>query len=267
MTFVVGTGRCGSTLVHEVIARHPDVGFISNLDDRLARFDLLGRSNNLLYRRVPPGLTRKSRWRYAPSEAYNLLDRQVSPIISTPLRDLTGDDVTPWIEPRFRAFFVRRMAAQGHPAFVHVVRDGRAVANSWVQMPWWLGHRGPEQWQWGPLPPQYAEAWESSGRSFVTLAGIAWMLLTDAFENAAPAVPPAQWLEVRYEDIVHEPREHFARVLDFIGLAWAPELERSFARYDFTAVRSSAFRHDLTSAQVRALEAILRPALARYGYQ
>ncbi len=33
--FVLGTGRCGSTLVHEVIARHPDVGFVSNIEDRL----------------------------------------------------------------------------------------------------------------------------------------------------------------------------------------------------------------------------------------
>ena len=33
--FVLGTGRCGSTLVHELVARHPDVGFLSNLEDRV----------------------------------------------------------------------------------------------------------------------------------------------------------------------------------------------------------------------------------------
>ena len=33
--FVLGSGRCGSTLAHDVLARHPDVGFVSNVDDRL----------------------------------------------------------------------------------------------------------------------------------------------------------------------------------------------------------------------------------------
>ena len=47
--WVLGTGRCGSTLVHEVLARHPGVGFLTNLEDRfpvpawaamLAEYDL-----------------------------------------------------------------------------------------------------------------------------------------------------------------------------------------------------------------------------------
>jgi len=150
--------------------------------------------------------------------------------------------------------------------FVHVVRDGRAVANSWVQMPWWLGHRGPEQWGWGPLPPHHAEAWERSGRSFVVLAGIAWLLLVDAFEAAAAAVPPAQWLQIRYEDVVAEPRPRFADILGFAGLAWCPELERSFTRYDVTTERSNVFRRDLTARQVGQLDELLQPTLARYGY-
>ena len=33
--FVISNGRSGSTLVHELLARHPDVGFVSNQEDRL----------------------------------------------------------------------------------------------------------------------------------------------------------------------------------------------------------------------------------------
>jgi len=288
LTFVLGTGRCGSTLVHEVVARHPDVGFVSNLDDRLARLDLLGRGNNALYRRVPPGFTRKGRWRYAPSEAYHLLDRQVSPLLASPFRDLVGDDVTPWVEQRLRSFFARRMAAQGRPAFVHkftgwpragfllavfprarflhVVRDGRAVANSWLQMPWWLGHQGPARWPWGPLPAHQAAAWEATGRSFVALAGVAWVILMEAFDEASDGVPADRWLEVRYEDLVHQPREQCARILDFAGLPWTAGFERSFARYAFTTTRREAFRRDLTASQLSELEKVLQPALSRHGY-
>jgi len=52
--FVIGTGRCGSTLVQEVLARHPEVGFVSNLEDKLPGLDLCGRWNNLLLRRAAP---------------------------------------------------------------------------------------------------------------------------------------------------------------------------------------------------------------------
>jgi hypothetical protein len=78
--FVAGTGRCGSTLVDEVLARHPEVGFVSNLDDKLLTLDLTGRWNNVLLRRAAPRdprlgpfrdrprLIERGRLRVAPSE-------------------------------------------------------------------------------------------------------------------------------------------------------------------------------------------------------
>src|SRR4051794_18291881 len=100
--FMVGTGRCGSTLLHEVLARHPGIGFLSNIDDNLRRPVASGRYNNAIYRRIPSRFTEKGGLRFAPSEAYQLLDRRLSPIVSTPFRDLRADDVTPWLEGRVR---------------------------------------------------------------------------------------------------------------------------------------------------------------------
>jgi hypothetical protein len=175
--FIVGTGRCGSTLVQELIARHPHVGFVSNVDNALAGLNPKGRANQLLYGNIPSGLGRRDRAylknlrftlgervHFGPSEAYKILSRQVSPTVSEPFRDLTAEDVTPWLAKRFRAFFEERAEAQdvdvfmhkftGWPRarfiaeimpearFLHVVRDGRAVASSIVQRPWWKGWLG-----------------------------------------------------------------------------------------------------------------------------
>ena len=286
--FVLGTGRCGSTLVEEVLCRHASVGFVSNLEDRFKLPVTAGRWNGALYRRLPAAVTQKSRIRYAPSEGYRVLSREVSPLLASPLRDLGAADVTPWLDRRFREFFTERARTQGTDTFlhkftgwpragfirgvfpsarfIHVVRDGRAVANSWLQMPWWLGFEGPDHWQWGPLPAELEAEWESSGRSFVVLAGLLWKLLIDAFEGARQGIAKADWLEVRYEDVAANPRPAFGKMLEFCGLPWDAEFERGFERYTFTASRSDAFRRDLDTADVERLSRILASSLAAKGY-
>ncbi|GAA4594146.1 hypothetical protein GCM10023194_60210 [Planotetraspora phitsanulokensis] len=288
--FIVGTGRCGSTLVHEVVARHPDVGFVSNVDDRYARCPRwIRRRSGAIYRRVPPRLTTKGRLRYAPSEAYTALAREVSPLLVDPFRDLLAGDVTPWLAERTRAFFERRAADEGAPAYVHkltgwprtgflsevfpqaryvhIVRDGRAVANSWLQMPWWRGHLGPAGWHFGPLPEPYEKEWHAAGRSQAHLAGIAWKHLIDAYATAREALPDDAWLEIRYEDVVASPRKHFEVILEFLGLAWTPGFERGFARYSFSGGRADAFRRDLAPDQVALLDRSLADQLRRLGYE
>jgi hypothetical protein len=271
--FVLGTGRCGSTLVEEVLCRHPSVGFVSNLEDRFNLPAAAGRWNGPLYRRLPAAATQKSRLRYAPSEGYRILSREVTPMLATPLRDLTESDVTPWLERRFSTFLHERAQAQGTDTFlhkftgwpragfirgvfpsarfIHVVRDGRAVAH----------------WQWGPLPPKLEAEWEASGKSFVVLAGLLWQLLIDSFDSVRATIEPANWLEVRYEDVAANPRKTFASMLTFCGLPWDAEFERGFERHTFTASRSDAFRRDLSESDVERLSRILADSLAARRYR
>src|SRR5918992_919221 len=90
LLFILGTGRCGSTMIQEVLARHPDVGFISNVDANLPLLNSRGRWNNALYRLTPPAVSQRDRryarlarlrLRFGPSEAYRMLNREVSLMI------------------------------------------------------------------------------------------------------------------------------------------------------------------------------------------
>ena len=286
--FVLGTGRCGSTLVHEVLARHPDVGFVTNVDDRMGT-SVAGRAQARLYRRLPASGTRKGRMRLAPSEAYRALEREVSPIVAEPARDLEASDAVPWLTERFRRFFDDRAATWGAPLFlhkftgwprarfidavlpgsryVHVVRDGRAVAASWLQTDWWRGHLGPSGWHFGPLPDAYEKEWEASGRSFVLLAGLAWKLLLDAFDEARQRVDSARWLEVRYEDVVADPRGRTAEILDFLDLRWDDAFESGFRVFRFDGGRARRWRSVLGNEASAELDASLADHLARRGYE
>ncbi|TDB98601.1 sulfotransferase [Micromonospora fluostatini] len=301
LSLVVGTGRCGSTLVQELLSRHPEVGFVSGVDDKLSRLNLTGRFNGPLYRRSAPrpsGMTslaharrllEKGRLRVAPSEAYRLLDRHVVAGFSRPCRDLTADDLTPFVARRLRAFFDSRLARQrcrmllhhvtGWPRtgflraaypdlrVVNVVRDGRAVTNSWLQMGWWDGWQGPENWFLGPLPTDLRQEWEEYDRSFPVLAALGWKLLMNRFVEARAAHPEQQWLDVRYEDLVADPRGEVARMLDFLGLEWSPAFERGFGRYRFEGGRRAAYHDELSPGQLAAVERVLDKPLREWGYR
>ena len=285
--FVLGTGRCGSTLVHEILARHPHVGFLSNLEDRSGHL-LPGRWSGSLYRRLPTSLTTKGKLRFAPSEGYRILERAVSPAISTPTRDLVAGDATPWLAGRFSSFFDRLAAARRAPVvlhkftgwpragfidaalpsarFIHVIRDGRAVANSLLQMPWWDGYRGPGSWGLGPLAELDEKEWEASGRSFPVLAALQWRTLMASFEDARAAVPPERWLDVRFEDLLDDPRERVRTLLGFAGLTWGDAFERNFRHHLFDRSRKDAFRGDLRPTDVEDLNRVLGDQLEQLGY-
>jgi hypothetical protein len=149
--------------------------------------------------------------------------------------------------------------------FVHVIRDGRAVANSLLNVYFWWGWRGPENWRWGPLPDQFREEWEQSERSFVVLAAIQWKMHMAAVELSKGQIEASEFFELRYEDLCENPRETIATVLEFAGIEWNPVFEREFLRFNLKNTNEK-WKTDLNSVQQRLLEKSLAESLNRYGY-
>ena len=281
--FVIGVGRSGSTLFHQMFAQHPDLAWLSGLCDRFPNHPGVNRA--LLRLLDLPLLGDLLRRRYEPGECYIFWNHHCLGF-RQPFRDLLASDVTelnrrriPKVMQPLTAGRRQRLLYKitGWPRigflhelfpdarFIHVYRDGRAVANSLLAVDFWRGWHGPAQWRWGVLSPEHQDEWERHGKSFVALAGIQWKLLMDATTEASARIPAEQIMQIRYEDFVTDPVSRFRDVVKFCDLEWSPRFERAIASYTLETANSK-WREDLTPAQRAILQAVLAESLLKYGY-
>lgn len=257
--FIIGTGRSGTTLLFRLLSQHPDLawpcpGMVSG----------------------KPG----KRGRKPEPEPYEFWRRFYGGFAS-PCRDLEAFDVPASLPNRLRAEFDQQCEAMGRDRlltkwtgwsrvrfadriwpdarYVHIVRDGRAVAWSLMQQPWWHGWQGPSQWRWGPLPAQDQLAWEGSSKSFAVLAGLQWQLCVRNC-SARGRETGDRFREIRHEDLVANPAKVLGGLCEWAGLrprAW---------NGDMLSGRNECWRTELPAVEQSRLQAVIGPTLAAYGY-
>jgi hypothetical protein len=150
--------------------------------------------------------------------------------------------------------------------FIHVIRDGRAVANSMLNVDFWDGWQGPDKWLYGSLPERYREVWEKYDRSFVALAGLQWKMLMDAADEAVAKLDPEKVLTIRYEDMCPDAIPTFKKVAQFCELEWDDDFEKRLKKYPMKNTNEK-YKKDLTPQQQNELESVLADYLEKYGYE
>jgi len=149
--------------------------------------------------------------------------------------------------------------------FIHIYRDGRAVAASLLNVPWWSGWQGPLNWPWGELTPTQRERWVRYGNSFVVLAGIEWEILMAAHERARQGIPSDDILDIRYEDLCQDPLKVFQKVVEFSTLEWPQRFESAVDRFSLKNTNDKWKKH-LSGEQQKLLSESLKNSLEKYGY-
>jgi omega-hydroxy-beta-dihydromenaquinone-9 sulfotransferase len=280
---IVGTGRCGSTVFHRLLATHPQTMWLSGFAQRYPgrpewnRWAVNATGNSLLHELL-------GRW-VRPAECYRFWERYAYGF-PEPCRDLVRTDVTPRMKKQVRGAFSQMLTPTRNrlllkitgwsrigflkeifddAKFIHIVRDGRAVASSLLHVDFWKGWYGPQGWRAGLLSPEDQAAWEEYDRSFVALAGIEWRIQMRAMAAARRTLDPQQFLEVKYEEFCAEPLEACRRVLQFAELPDFPELERRVRAASIKNM-SNRWRDNLTPSQQELLDDLLRDDLRQYGY-
>lgn len=245
VVFLLGAGRSGTTLLYKLLSLHSQVAYLSNYQNRYPNWPIFAHFQSLLNKF--PVYKRRTwfkdeggayfdhrQWLHSiiptPSEAE--LFYAACDIPLTPSQDyqLKSDSVN-CLRNRFEKI---RQLSQGHvllskrtannrripilreifptAKYIHLIRDGRAVAYSLLRVEWWDDHI----LYWANQSPKHMVA---AGSNPLELAARNWVEEMQVLERGIAMIPKECLLEVRYEELLRQPSEQLMRIFDFMEIS------------------------------------------------
>jgi len=284
--FIIGSGRSGTTILYEVLATHPDLAWFSMLSNTYPASRTCVRFHRLLdYRGIGIYLKRRiiEPTRFSPALTYFLRPNEGVEIYTSYCglsddRRMTEENYDAVSERKLKGLIEMHLDVTGKKRFinkrtantqrlrlinkmfpeayyVHMIRDGRAVINSYLHvdfwndmMVWWLGQRVSE--------------WVQQGKDPVELAARHWRRNFE--EILANKNILKKYMEVRYEDFVKDPRKEVGRIMAFCELPY-PEEYKNFLPEELPNMNYK-WRKGLTKEQVSIIEENTTDLLKPLGY-
>jgi hypothetical protein len=243
--FIIGSGRCGSTLAAQFLNAHtqicvpPELQIIfeysqngRRLNEIFASEEQLGYKADDFIREIERMCPHKLRdyfdlcsffqnYSYPVEELSKLLNDLYRKIAMSQRKQVFIEQ-SAWYGQRID--LLKELFPEAK--FIHMVRDGRDVALSFVRTPWWHND-----------PLLNVERWASE--------------ITKIADDAEHILTKDCYLEVRYEDMVLNTEEVVAKMTRFLGKEFEPmqlNLENhldytQFRKFDGTGISSAAYNN------------------------
>jgi len=281
---ILGNIRSGTTILYNIMSVHPQLCWFSNYSNRfpgMPQAALLHRLLDLpvlgtrfkigISRNQPPALP--CPW---PSEGDNIyhnycgfgkqkdgIERVLTEQMSSRLRG----QVRMHLKYTGKSRFVTKQTANNRrieiidevfpdALYIHIIRDGRAVANSTLKVPWW---DSTNIWWLGYTPAE----WKSRGREPAELAALYWRRNVEEIRRQGDLLG-GRYLEIRYEDLVKDVRSVIENLLDFCELDKPPEYMELIPQS--LPDRNRKWRSRLSREQVEAVQHSVGEFLEELGY-
>lgn len=283
---VAGNGRSGTTIFYKVLGSHPELAWVSNAVERfpgLPEVSVFSKLYPLALKMGPNA--RLSRFIPKPAESLRSVRKCSNGLFQVP-HELTTQDIPAETIQSVRKYHERIITWQGRKRlalkhtgfprfefwrlvfpdanFIQILRDGRAVVYSVMRVSWWKGSL--DGWWWGPIPEEYMEEYEKSGRRPAVLAAIGWKRLLDLYEEATEALPENNPVTiVRYDAFTADPVSVMKYVEQFCNLPESPVFEECVSRFVIRDA-DTAWKKGLSREDLQHVENVVGDHLAKYGF-
>lgn len=266
--FIGGSGRSGTTMLGSMLGAHPAYVAVPESQFKTAVLAAADPSGTVDVARAVEQIRADGRFRRLWGLDIAGLEERLGP--RAPARTVIEGVVRAWgaangkLEPEVwidqspsNVRFARTLAdAFPDARFVHLVRDGRAVAASILKM------------DWGPTTPAAAARF--------WLVNLAFGLALESAHGLAEVTTRAH-----YERVVAEPEAALRELCAFLELAYEPAMSErgGLLPSSYTASihahvggpprpdRIEAWREELSPRDVEIFESVARDALSLLGYQ
>jgi hypothetical protein len=252
---IVGTGRCGSTMLHRLLAHHEALGWLSTFNEVFPSQPWLGHFSDLYRQPIFSRRVKHLPFFPKPFEAYRFWEHYL-PGFSRREEPLTAEDVAESRIGPVRHAVSGILRAQGKERFLVKVtgwsriayfdrifpdavfvllnREIRSIVSSWVQAGWLDVTSGldTDSWQWGHVPAHYRRFWEDLGGGPILSAAVKIRLDLDDIRRNMDRFPERCY-ELQYEDLVTRPEVELRTLLDFCQLDWTDDFARVVNEHTF----------------------------------
>lgn len=236
--FLVGAERSGTTLLRLMLDRHPDIAFYSEFEFVVDYFQ----GNN--YPSLDDYYEYLATDRIFQSGNWSS-DRSLNypQLVNSFLVQKREDTGKYFVGATVHRHFDRLLKIWSDAKFIHIVRDGRDVARSCVNMNW------------------AGNVWTGSDR---------WIEVEQLWSQLKRSLSQDRYIEVRYETLIAQPETILTDLSNFIGTKYNP-LMLSYAQnstYDLPDPKLLwQWKRKLSVREIRLLEAKTRNILLEHDYE
>jgi len=276
--FIVGTGRCGSTILNKLLTEHPNLAFLTTASvvfpssTKIQQFILRMWHN--------PVFGPLLRLRIIAGEAWPFWDQYIAGF-SESYRDFRATDVTnkqiqllrnniPTLLSKKRHRLLFKFTGWTRIGFIkkvfpdakiiHITRDPRAVINSMLHINFWNGRLGPYRLNWGGLTPEELDIWNRYDQSFITLAAIEYKRIISAYHESLQSLDrdaKNDIYDLSYHALCKNHCLEMGKVLTFCCLEEHPAFLKKLSTYTLKS-QNDKWKSDLTQQQQQELEAVIQ---------
>ncbi len=237
--FLIGAERSGTTLLRLMLDHHPEIAWCSEFEysvDKLPAGDGF------------PDMDRYIDW-LKRDRIFRMHDWDIDRDLSYPalmdsfLRQKRGCKRA--IGATVHRNFPKLLRIWPQARFIYLMRDGRDVARSWINMGW-------------------------SGNMWSAIEG--WMTAELEWQELRAALPEDRWIEIRYRDLVRDPVQTLTRICEFLGTEF-DEAMFEYVRIPGTTYQlpdpalAEQWKSKQSQKEIRQAEARAGALLSARGYE